>query len=139
MVFCKKRRFKKSTQYFILIANEDSEIGQAANYHLGVSDVNTGQKERALNAFAEAKRKDFNTKITEESAFNYAKLAAELQKNNTAIGAIKEFLDTYPSSEYQNDAKNMMADIFLSTKNYKAAIEVLEDIASLNENSKKAY
>ena len=133
------KRFKKSTQYFILIANEDSEIGQAANYHLGVSDVNTGQKERALNAFAEAKRKDFNTKITEESAFNYAKLAAELQKNNTAIGAIKEFLDTYPSSEYQNDAKNMMADIFLSTKNYKAAIEVLEDIASLNENSKKAY
>lgn len=132
-------KFKKSTQYFILISNEDSEIGQAANYQLGVSDVKSGQKERALNAFAEAKRKSFDTEITEISAYNYAKLAAELQKNSTAIGAIKEFLDDYPDSKYRNDAKNMMADIFLSTKNYKAAIEVLEDIGSLNENSKKAY
>lgn len=132
-------KFKKSTQYFILISNEDSEIGQAANYQLGVSDVKSGQKERALNAFAEAKRKGFDTEITEISAYNYAKLAAELQKNSTAIGAIKEFLDDYPNSKYRNDAKNMMADIFLSTKNYKAAIEVLEDIGSLNENSKKAY
>jgi TolA-binding protein len=132
-------KFKKSTQYFILISNEDSEIGQAANYQLGVSDVKSGQKERALNAFAEAKRKSFDTEITEISAYNYAKLAAELQKNSTAIGAIKEFLDDYPYSKYRNDAKNMMADIFLSTKNYKAAIEVLEDIGSLNENSKKAY
>ena len=132
-------KFKKSTQYFILISNEDSEIGQAANYQLGVSDVKSGQKERALNAFAEAKRKNFDTEITEVSAYNYAKLAAELQKNSTAIGAIKEFLDDYPYSKYRNDAKNMMADIFLSTKNYKAAIEVLEDIGSLNETSKKAY
>jgi TolA-binding protein len=132
-------KFKKSTQYFILISNEDSEIGQAANYQLGVSDVKSGQKERALNAFAEAKRKNFDKEITEISAYNYAKLAAELQKNSTAIGAIKKFLDDYPDSEYRNDAKNMMADIFLSTKNYKAAIEVLEDISSLNENSKKAY
>jgi len=132
-------KFKKSTQYFILISNADSEIGQAANYQLGVSDVKSGQKERALNAFAEAKRKSFDTEITEISAYNYAKLAAELQKNSTAIGAIKEFLDDYPYSKYRNDAKNMMADIFLSTKNYKAAIEVLEDIGSLNENSKKAY
>ncbi|MFT6112470.1 MAG: TolA-binding protein, partial [Bacteroidia bacterium] len=132
-------KFKKSTQYFILISNEDSEIGQAANYQLGVSDVKSGQKERALNAFAEAKRKNFDTEITEVSAYNYAKLAAELQKNSTAIGAIKEFLDDYPYSKYRNDAKNMMADIFLSTKNYKAAIEVLEDIGSLNKTSKKAY
>lgn len=133
------KEYKKSTQYFILIANEDNAIGQAANYHLGVSDVNIGKKERALNAFAEAKRKNYDKDISEISAFNYAKLAAELQKNSTAIGAIKEFLDEYPNSENANAAKSMMADIFLSTKNYKAAIAVLEEIGNLNDDSKRAY
>jgi len=133
------KQYKQSTKYFILISNEDNAIGQAANYHLGVSDVNIGKKERALNAFAEAKRKDYDKEISETAAFNYAKLAAELQKNSTAIGAIKEFLDEYPNSEHTNAAKSMMADIFLSTKNYKAAITVLEEIGNLNDDSKRAY
>ena len=132
-------RYKKSTEYFILIANEDNAIGQATNYHLGVSDVKTGKKERALNAFAEAKRKDFDKEITEIAALNYAKLAAELEKNSTAISSLKEFLEDYPKSSYTKEAKSMMADIFLSTKNYKAAIAVLEDIGDLNNDSKKAY
>lgn len=132
-------RFKKSTEYFILIANENSAIGQAANYHLGVSDVKSNEKERALNAFGEAKRKKFDKKITEVASFNYAKLAAELQQNSTAITAIKDFLQDFPKSEYSNQAKSLMADIFLSTKNYKAAIEVLEDIDELNNDTKLAY
>lgn len=131
--------YKKSTQYFILISNEDNAIGQAANYHIGVADVNIGQKERALNAFAEAKRKDYDQNISDIAAFSYAKLAAELQKNATAIGAIKEYLDKYPNSENRNAAKNMMANIFLSTKNYKAAIDILEEIGSLNDDTKQAY
>ncbi|MBT6234501.1 MAG: tetratricopeptide repeat protein [Bacteroidetes bacterium] len=130
---------KRSTEYFVLVAKQDNAIGQAANYHLGVSDVQTNRKERALNAFAEAKRKNYDPKISEIAAYNYAKLAAELQKNNLAINAIKEFLTVYPRSEYANSAKTMMADIFLSTKNYKAAIALLEEIGNLNNESKLVY
>ena len=132
-------RMERATKFFVLISNNDNEIGQAANYHLGVSDVKNGKKDRALNAFAEAKRKDFNKDISEEAAFNYAKLAAELQKNSIAINAIKEFLDVYPRSEHNDEAKSIMAEVFLSTKNYKAAIEVLEGIRQLNNTSKAAY
>ncbi len=132
-------QYEKSTEYFLMVSNLDNEIGQAANYHLGVSDVQNDKKERALNAFAEAKRKNFDKHITEVSAFNYAKLAAELEKNSVAIKSIKQFLSDYPNSEYEDEAKSMMADIFLSTKNYKAAIEVLEDIDQLNNATKLAY
>ena len=131
--------YKKSTQYFILISNEDNAIGQAANYHIGVADVNIGQKERALNAFAEAKRKDYDHNISDIAAFSYAKRAAELQKNALGIGALKDYLDKYPDSKNRNAAKSMMVDIFLSTKNYKAAIDILEEIGSLTDDSKKAY
>jgi tetratricopeptide (TPR) repeat protein len=132
-------KYKKSTEYFLLISNEENEIGQASNYHLGVSDVKSDKKERALNAFAEAKRKKYNKEISEIAAFNYAKLAAELQKNSVAINSIKQFLQEYPNSKHEDEAKSMMADIFLSTKNYKAAIEVLEDIDQLNNSTKVAY
>ncbi len=130
---------KKSSDYFILIANQENAIGQASNYYLGVNDVKNNKKDRALNAFAEAKRKNYDKKISELASFNYAKLAAEMQQNNTAITAIKEFLDTYPSSQYSDEAKSIMAEVFLSTKNYKAAIEVLEQINSLTPTAKTAY
>lgn len=132
-------KLQKSSDYFILIANQENAIGQASNYHLGVNDVKSNKKDRALNAFAEAKRKNYDKKISELAAFNYAKLAAELQQNNTAINAIKEFLDKYPRSEYADEAKSIMAEVFLSTKNYKAAIEVLEQINTLNNTAKTAY
>lgn len=130
---------KQSTEFFLHIANEESETGQAANFHLGMLDVQFGNKERALNAFAEAKRKNYNSQLTEEASFNYAKLAAELQKNNIAISSIKQFLDDYPYSAYNDEAKSIMAEVFLSTKNYKQAIEVLEDIQVLNPKAKMAY
>ena len=131
--------YKKSTQYYLLISNRDDAIGQASNYFLGVSDVKSDKKGRALNAFAEAKRKDFDPVITELAAFNYAKLAAELNKNNVAIRAIQQFLNDYPNSEYNGEAQELMASIYLSTKNYRAAIEVLEKIPSMNRQTKEAY
>jgi TolA-binding protein len=73
------------------------------------------------------------------SAFNYAKLAAELNKNNVAINSINFFIKTYPESTYTDEAKSLLADVFLNTKNYKAAIKLLEDIPNLNVRSKEAY
>lgn len=131
--------FSISTKYYLMLSNREDEIGQASNYFLGVSDIETGHKERAMNAFAEAKRKNFDPKITELATFNYAKLAADLQQNNVAISSIQEFLDRYPHSKYYNEAQNIMASIYLRTKNYKAAIEVIEGIDRMDDATKKAY
>lgn len=132
-------RFDEALPYYILLANEETEIGQLSNYYIGLIDVNTNHKERALNAFSEASRKKFNSIISEVSAFNYAKLAAELNKNNIAINSINLFIKSYPESFYADEAKSLLADVFLNTKNYKAAIELLEDIPNLNTRSKEAY
>lgn len=131
--------FSKSTEYYLIISNREDAIGQASNYFLGVSDLEINKKDRALNAFAEAKRKDYDVKITEVASFNYAKLAAELQKNTIAIKAIQQFLTDYPGSTYENEAQSIMANIYLSTKNYKAAIEVLEKIPNMDKHTKEAY
>ena len=132
-------KFEEALPFFILLANEETEIGQLSNYHIGLIDVNSNQKERALNAFAEASRKKFNPEISEISAFNYAKLAAELNKNNVAINSINVFIQSYPKSIYTDEARTLLADVFLNTKNYKAAINLLEEIPNLNTRSKEAY
>ena len=132
-------RFDEALPYYILLANEETEIGQLSNYHIGLIDVNTNHKERALNAFSEASRKKFNPTISEVSALNYAKLAAELNKNNIAINSINLFIKSYPKSIYVDEARALLADVFLSTKNYKAAISLLEKIPNINVRSKEAY
>ena len=132
-------KYQKALQFYILLANEDNEIGQLSNYYMGLIDVSNEQKERALNAFSEAQRKKYNTKISEVSAFNYAKLAVELNKNTAAINAINSFIQTYPASDYRVEAQSLLAEVFLSTKNYRAAIELLENIPTLNRRTKEAY
>tara|TARA_B100001059_G_scaffold131069_1_gene131146 strand:+ start:218 stop:3259 length:3042 start_codon:yes stop_codon:yes gene_type:complete len=132
-------KFKKALQFYILLANEETEIGQLSNYYIGLIDVKSNQKERALNAFAEASRKKFNPIVSEISAFNYAKLASELNKNNVAINSINFFIKSYPQSTYTDEAKSLLADVFLNTKNYKAAIKLLEEIPNINLRSKEAY
>lgn len=131
--------YEKSTEYFLMVSNLEDEIGQASNFFLGVTYVNSNKKNRALNAFAEAKRKNFDAEMAEEAAFNYAKLAAELNKNNIAIKSIQSFLKEYPRSKHQSEAQALMASIYLSTKNYKAAIEVLESIPNMDNKTKEAY
>lgn len=133
------KEFDKSTEYFLEVSNNEDGLGQGSNYFLGITYVEEGKKNRALNAFGEAKRKDFDAEITETAAFNYAKLAAELKKNNIAIKSIQSFLKDYPRSEYQSEAQALMASIYLSTKNYRAAIEVLESIPNMDAKTKEAY
>lgn len=138
-VYYLNKEFKKALPFYILLANEETELGQTSNYHIGLIDVKNDQKERAINAFSEARRKNFNPEISEIAAYNYAKLSAELKQNNTAINAINSFIVTYPKSSYINEVKSLLADVFLTTKNYKSAIEILENIPTLDSRSKEVY
>lgn len=131
--------FIKAAEYFSEIASLDSEIGQAGSYQLGIAEIALDRKKRAMNAFAEASKKDYDKGIMELSHFKYAKLAAETGIHNVAISSLKNFIKKYPYSKNIDAAKGIMADIFLSTKNYNAAIEILESMDQMDSKSKEAY
>lgn len=106
---------------------------------LGSSFLKTGNKQGARNAFFRAAKLSFDKALQEEGLFNYAKLSYELEFHSVALDAIQEFLKTYPRTARLNDAKTLLAEILLSTKNYKEAVNVLETISNKTGEAKEAY
>ncbi|MFT5724933.1 MAG: TolA-binding protein [Bacteroidia bacterium] len=129
----------KAQKAFVRISNLESSLGQLANYQLGQSFLATDNKQKAFLALGVAKRMDFNNEIQELAHFNYAKLAFEQGAHNNAIRTTQEFIRNYPNSDHSDDAKGMLAEMLVNTKNYNQAIQVLEEIKSFNAQSKAIY
>lgn len=106
---------------------------------LGEASVKTNNKQAARNAFFRASRLDFDPKLKEEGLFNYAKLSYDLDFYTVALDAVQQFIKTYPRSARINDAKTLLGEVLLSTKNYKEAVNILETIPTKNAETKAVY
>lgn len=119
--------------------NLTDSIGQNALYILGDCFLKTGNKQNALSAFQKAAKIDIDKVIVEEATFNYAKLSAELGYGKQAITALQEYITTYPKSKHNEEAKEILSDLLLTTKNYKEALTIIETIQNKTPKVKKAY
>lgn len=106
---------------------------------LGNAFLKTGNKQGARNAFFRASKLTFDKSLQEEGLFNYAKLSYELQFHSVALDVIQEFLKTYPRTSKLNEAKTLLAEVLLSTKNYKEAVNVLETVSNKTDEAREAY
>ncbi|MFM6953798.1 MAG: tetratricopeptide repeat protein, partial [Sphingobacteriaceae bacterium] len=97
------------------------EFFQSGMLALGESFLALGNKQGARNAFFKAAKVNYDKDIQEEGAFNYAKLSYELEFHQVALDATQEFISNYPYSKKLNEAKTLLGEILLSTKNYKDA------------------
>src|SRR5690606_29539661 len=70
---------------------------------------------------------------------NYAKLSYELEFHQVALEATQDFLKTYTRSTQIDEAKTLLAEILLSTKNYNEAVNILETIAKRGPEANAAY
>ncbi len=103
------------------------------------ADIKTGNKQSARNAFFRASKLDFDPALKEEGLLNYAKLSYELEFHTVALDAVQLYLKTYPRSAKINEAKTLLGQVLLSTKNYKEAVNILESIPSKNEETREVY
>ena len=119
--------------------NNPDQYYQSGMIALGQSFIKTGNKQSARNAFFRASKLDFDKGLQEEGLFNYAKLSYELEFHQVALDAAQVFIKTYPSSKRLDEAKTLLGEILLTTRNYKDAIEILESIPNKNRDAKAAY
>lgn len=115
------------------------EYFQSGMIALGESFLQTGNKQGARSAFFKASRLSFDKQLQEEGLFNYAKLSYELDFHQVALDATQQFIKTYTFSQKMDDAKTLLGEILLSTKNYKDAIDILESIPNKNKEAKEVY
>ncbi len=120
-------------------ANGTDEIAQNALYHLGGCFIKVNDKSSARNAFQSAHKMEFDKGIQEDALFNFAKLSFELSYQPVAISSLRDFIKSYPNSDKIDEANELLAQVFLTTKNYKDALVAIESIKLRSERVKSAY
>jgi tetratricopeptide (TPR) repeat protein len=128
--------YPKAARSFEELSRVDSKVGQYAMYYLGDSYIRLNQKSSARTAFAAAKRMNYDVAVREDALFNYAKLSYELKDPREAITALQTFR---PESQYFGEAQNLMSEIFLSYRDYKQAMEVIEQMANKTPAIRETY
>lgn len=113
-------------------ASKDDKLGQAAYMLLGQNYLKTNDNTNALMAFDAASRVNFDPSISEVALYNYAMLVhkTSLSLFDQSITVLQRFLNEYPNSKYTNEINNQLASTLLSTKNYEAALNVINQMRS---------
>ncbi|MGQ7869466.1 tetratricopeptide repeat protein [Sunxiuqinia sp. sy24] len=134
-------QYKKSIPSLENASRGKDELAQNAYYHLADSYVRTNQKDKARVAFESASELDFNPEIKEDALFNYAKITYELSYSpfNETIKAFDKYISLYANSERNDAAYDYLVKVYMSTNNYKDAIESIEKIKVKSPAVKKAY
>jgi TolA-binding protein len=137
--YYKTNDFENAIGQFNKIIDGQDHVAQNAYYHLGESYLKTNKKQQALNAFKNASEMDQDRKIQEDAFLNYAKLSYELGNPYKAVpDVIQDFLKKYPQSAFKTEMETLLIDSYISSKNYKQALTLLEKDKSSLER-KKAY
>ncbi len=117
----------------------ESALGQNAMYLLAQCYEKSGKKDEARTAFLQAARQNFDKTIQEEAWFQYCKLSYELGYTNDALVGLKNFLTSYPKSKYTQEANELLADLFLMTRNYEEAMSIIESLPNKSAKMQETY
>ncbi len=108
------------------VTTED-EITQNANLYLGHSYLQLNEKSNARMAFDHAGALPFNRKIQETALYNYALLIHETSFTGfgESVRVFEKFLKEFPDSEFADKVNDYLVEVFLTSKNYAAALEYI--------------
>lgn len=138
-VQAQKGKCDKAIENLVQLSPLQTALGQNAMFLLGQCYEKTGNKADARTAFLQAARMNFDKAIQEEAWFQYAKLSYELGYTNDALVSLKNFIVAYPKSQYNLEANELLADLFLMTRNYEEAMSIIDNLPFKSEKLKDAY
>ena len=127
-------QYSQAINYLKQVKQENDSISESTCLHLGHSYLRVNNLEKAILAYAAAIQFGINPILREEAMYNYVQ-ATYLQ--NSALGenitAFQTFITEYPQSKYMDRVYALMADMYLTSKNYQAALDALLGIQQPNE------
>lgn len=132
---------EKALMYFEQVATEEDDLTQLSFYHIGDCYLKMDKKMEARGAFRSASRYAFDKELQEDALFNFAKLAYELSYDpyNEAVQAFEEYIAKNPNSERVDEAHEFLLKVYLTTRNYEAALKSIDLIKEKNEELKATY
>ncbi|MCX7862627.1 MAG: tetratricopeptide repeat protein [Bacteroidales bacterium] len=119
----------------------DDTLSQQTLYLLADCYLYDGLKNNARMALEKASKMNYDKEIQEEALFQFAKLSFELSYSpfNEAVQSFQAYINQYPNSPRIDEAYKYLSQAFLFSKNYKEAIEALENIRNITPETEEAY
>lgn len=134
-------KYAEAAEKLASVTGQEDSLAQNAWYTLADCYLKTKQEQKALDAFKMAYKTDFNKTVTEDALFNFAKLSFKIDFDpyNEAIKALREYLEAYPNSPRAKEAYGFLAEVFMTTHNYRDALAILEKIRKNDPRLEDAY
>lgn len=124
--YFKQNDFENAASNFNRIIDEKNNVSQKAYYNLGECYIYLEKKPEALNAFKSASEMDFDLKVKEDAALNYAKLSYEEGNPYKSVAEILlDFLKKYPKSPSYEEINALVVTSYLYQQDYQGALDYL--------------
>jgi TolA-binding protein len=134
----KTGKYDEAIQHLKEVQQLQDSISENTCLHLGHSYLRIGDEEKAKLSYAAAMRFKINDRVREEAMYNYVQIT---YLQGSALGeditALQDFLREYPDTRYANNIYSLMADMYMASKNYKAALAALEGVKKPNAKMKE--
>ena len=137
--YYESNQLNKAIEGFKQLSSEKDSMGQNSMYLLGDCYLRTGQKANARTAFQYCAYNSSNKKQQQVSRFNYAKLSYELGYQDVALNEMKKYLNDYPNSEYDTEAKEILVSLMANTNNFADALQLYESFDKPTPSMQKVY
>jgi tetratricopeptide (TPR) repeat protein len=118
------------------MGDRSDSLGQIANYHLANAYLRTRNQVAAMEAFRDASEADYDLEITEDAAFNYAKLALDLNKDT---GGFTRYIKRWSTRKRGVAIYSYMALAALYDRDYAGAVEAYDNIDDLTPDMRINY
>lgn len=141
MGYCyyKLGKWQNAIDKFKLLSDTRDSLGQTSMYLLGDCYLNTLDKKSARNAFSICADMPFNQELKEAALLLSARLSYEMGYNGEAVYFLNSLIADFPNSQYSDEAKTLLSDLLIRTRNYKEAFAALEDVQQRDQEFKKVY
>lgn len=130
--YAETNKYREAIRMFQQAVGTRDALTQNAQLQLGQMYLKTDNKQKAQMSFEAASRDNFDPKVSETATFNYALLVHETNFSvfSESITLFENFLKNYPKSQYTNQVNDILAETFLTTRDYEAALAAINRISN---------
>ena len=132
--------YGRAPEIFHMVIADEDEITQNALLHSALCQLENGSESEARLLFESAAAMDADRSVKEQAMYNY--LVCIHQTNYSAFGEnvakYEQFLNEFPDSKYAEQASAYLAETYMSTKSYDAALQSIAKIRKPDKGILKA-